>query len=93
MAILQAFGVHENFGPVWRARTFVLARLTSFNCDTDDLRWTVAALAMRVLGAAWAFGLRQLDRWARSVLRRAWQGARFAADPSDADSMVAAGGR
>jgi hypothetical protein len=93
MTILQAFGVCENFGPVWRAHTFVLARLTSFNCETSDLGWTVAALALRVLGMAWAFGQRQLGRWARGVLRRAWQGARFAADLSDADSMVAAGRR
>jgi hypothetical protein len=93
MIILQAFGARESFRPFWRAHTFVLARLTSFNCDTSDLRWTVAALAVRVLGIAWAFGQRQLDRWARSVLRRAWQGARFAADLPDADSMVAAGGR
>jgi hypothetical protein len=93
MMILQAFGARESLGPFWRARTFVLARLTSFNCDPSDLRRTVAALALRVLGTAWAFGQRQLDRWARRVLRRARQGARFAADLPDADSMVAAGGR
>jgi hypothetical protein len=93
MMILQAFGVRENFGPFWRAHTFVLARLTSFNCDVGELRWTVAALGLRVLGMAWTFGERQLARWARSVLRRAWQGARFAADLRHADRAVAAGRR
>jgi hypothetical protein len=93
MMILQAFGARESFRPFWRAHTVVLARLTSFNCDTSDPRRTVAALALRGLGMAWAFGQRLLDRWARNVLRRAWQGARFAADLPDADSMVAAGGR
>jgi hypothetical protein len=93
MTILQAFGARENFRPFRRAHTFVGARLTPFNCDIRDLCSTVATLVFRVLGMAWAFGQRQLDRWARSVLRRAWQGARFAAELSDADSMVATGGR
>ena len=93
MMILQEFGGRESFGPFRRAHTFVLASLAPFNCDTSDPRWTVAALAVRVLGVALTFGQRQLDRWARNVLRRAWQGARFAADLSDADSMVATGGR
>ncbi len=95
MMILQAFGARESFGPVWRAyaqlHALVLARLISFN--SGDLRWAIAAMALRLLGAAWAFGERQLGRWARRVLRRAWQGARFAAEMSDADTMVAAGGR
>jgi hypothetical protein len=91
MMTLQAFGARGNFGPVRRAHTVVLARLATFNCDTGDLRWTVAALALRLLGAASAFGHRQLARWARSVVRRAWQGARFAADLADADTTVATG--
>ena len=95
MMILHAFGARESFGPVWRAQVkvhaFVWARLISFN--SGDLRCGMAALALRLLGAFWAFGERQLARWARRVLRRAWQGARFAAAMSDADTMVAAGGR
>jgi hypothetical protein len=107
MMILQGFGARESFGPVWRAyaqiharvlaqvlaqvHTFVLARLLSFN--SGDLRWAIAAMALRLLGAVLAFAERQLARWARRVLRRAWQGARFAAEMSDADTMVAAGGR
>ena len=94
MMILQAFGARESFGPVRRAyaqihaqihaqvfaqvHAFVWARLISFN--SGDLRWAVAAMALRLLGAFWAFGERQLSRWARRVLRRAWQGARFAAE-------------
>jgi hypothetical protein len=91
MMILQAFGDRQSPGPVWRAQAFVLRRLISFNCG--DLRWTIAALALRLLGAAVAFGQRQLSRWARRVLRRAWRGARFAAVSKHADTMVAAGGR
>jgi hypothetical protein len=103
MTILQAFGARENFGPLWRAyaeihaqvharvHSFVLPRLISFN--SGDLRWAVAAMALGLLGAAWAFAERQFAQWARRVLRRAWQGARFAAEMSDADTMVAAGGR
>jgi hypothetical protein len=89
MMILQAFGARENFGPLWRAyaqvharvHTFVLARLVSFN--PGDLRWAVTAMALRLLGAVLAFAERQLAHWARRVLRRAWQGARFAAEMSD----------
>ena len=90
MMILQAFGAPENFGPLWRAyaqiharvlarvHAFVLARLVSFN--PGDLRWAVAAMALRLLCAVFACAERQLAHWARRVLRRAWQGARFAAE-------------
>jgi hypothetical protein len=71
--------LRQGFGPLWRARTFVLAHLTAFNCDTGDLRMTVLAVLAQAFEAACAFGQRQLARWARNVLRRAWQGARFAA--------------
>jgi hypothetical protein len=107
MMILQAFGARESLGPVWRAyaqihaqiraharaqvHAFVLARLIAFN--SGDPRWAIAAMVLRLLGAIWAFGERQFAQWARRVLRRAWQGARFAAEMSDADTMVAAGGR
>jgi hypothetical protein len=83
----------QGFGSLCRAHTFVLLRLTSFNCGTGDLRWTVLVLALHALDAASAFAQRQLSRWARGVLRRAWQGARFAGERHHADSMVAAGGR
>jgi hypothetical protein len=95
MMILQAFGARQSFAPFSRAHTqvhaFVLGRLTAFN--SGDLRWAVIAMVLRLLGAIWACAERQLSLWARSVLRRAWQGARFAAERRAADSMVAAGGR
>jgi hypothetical protein len=76
---------------VAQALTFVLGRLTAFN--SGDVRWAILAMVLRLLGAALALAERQLSLWARSVLRRAWQGARFAAQRRAADSMVAAGGR
>jgi hypothetical protein len=93
MTILHIFAVRESFGPLWRVQAFVLARLISFNCGSEDIRWAIVALVLHSLRVAGAFGQRQFGLWARSVLRRAWQGARFAADMTDADSMVAAGGR
>jgi hypothetical protein len=93
MTVLDIPAIRQSFGPLWRVQTFVLAHLTSFNCDPADLRWTIVTLALRALDTASAFGQRQLTRWARAVLRRAWQGARFAAELHHADSMVAAGGR
>ena len=97
MMILQAFGSRDSFGPVWRGyaqiharvparvlaqvNTFVVVRLVSFN--SGDLRGTVAAMVLRVLGAVLAFAERQLAHWARRVLRRGWQGASFAAEISD----------
>ena len=109
MMILQAFGAGENFEPVRRAyariiaqgfaqaqahaqaHAFVWARLIPFN--SGDLRWAIAAMTLRLLGAAWAFAERQFAQWAQRVLRRAWHGARLAAQMSDADTMVAAGRR
>ena len=95
MASLQAFGARESLGPFCRAQVqvvaFVLGRVTAFN--SGDLRWAIIAMALRLLGAIWAFAERQLGLWANRVLRRAWQGARFAAAITAADTMVAAGGR
>lgn len=87
------YDLRESSGPLWRTRIFVLTRLAPFNAGSDDLRWTILALVLRALAAAGAFGQRQLSLWVRRVLRRAWQGARFAADLTAADTMVAAGGR
>ena len=61
--------------------------------DADAEIKAEAMQLLRLLGAAWAFAERQLGLWANRVLRRAWQGARFAAERHAADSMVAAGGR
>lgn len=93
MTLLYDLGLRESSGPPWRTRMFVVTRLASFNGCSNDLRWTMLALVLRALAATGAFGQRQLSRWARRVLRRAWQGARFAAHLTAADTMVAAGGR
>jgi hypothetical protein len=91
MMILQTFGARQGPGLLCRVQAFVLTRLIAIN--HGDLRLLLAALALRLLGEAVAFGERQLSRWARHVLRRAWQGARFAAANQHADTMVAARGR
>jgi len=66
--------------------------LISIHCSSGDLRWAIAALALRWLVALEAFVERLLVSLARNVMGRALQGARFAAGISAADSMVAAGG-
>jgi hypothetical protein len=91
MMILQSFGARQPHDAWCRIQAIVLTRLIAFN--QGDLRWALAAFALRLLGAAAAFAERQLSRWARQVLRRGWQGARFAAVKRHADSMVAARGR
>ena len=91
MMILQSFGTRSH-PDVWcRVQAFVLTRLIAIN--QGDLRLLLAALVLRLLGGAAAFGERQLSRWTRHVLRRAWQGARSAAVRQHADTMVAARGR
>lgn len=93
MMVAHFFAAREGLQPLWRAQAFVGTRLAAFNGDAAGLRWVIVALAVRSLGAVSTLVQRQLDRWARNVLRRAWQGARFAAELRPADTMVAAGGR
>ena len=97
MMILYDVGIRGNFGLFWRAQTWVfqtwaLERLISFNCAGGDVRWAIIALALRSFTAAWVFGQRQFVLLVRNVAGRVGQGACFAADITDADSMVAAGG-
>ena len=97
MMILCDFGIRGNFGPLWRGQTWAfqtwaLERLISFNCAGGDVRWAIIALALRSFTAAWVFGQRQFVLLVRNVAGRVGQGACFAADITDADSMVAAGG-
>ncbi|MBU6456919.1 MAG: hypothetical protein KGQ48_05195 [Bradyrhizobium sp.] len=92
MTVLQLPATSQNV-ELCRVRTFLLSHLASFNCGAGDLRWTILVLALHVFNAAGSFAQRQLARWARGVLRRAWQGARFASHQRHADSMVATGGR
>ena len=89
MMILYGFG---GFRPFWRAQAWALEHLISVHCASGDFRWAIAALALRSLAKLEAFAQKQLVCLARNVMGRAWQGARFAADLTDADRMVAAGG-
>jgi len=89
MMILCNFG---SFRPVWRAQAWAVEHLVSIHCTSGDLRWAIAALALRWFAALEVFAYKQLVALARNVMGRAWQGARFAQGMTDADSMVAAGG-
>jgi hypothetical protein len=89
MMILYGFGALR---PFWRAQAWALEHLISVHCSGGDVRWTVAALALRLFAALQVFAQRQLVALACNVMGRAWHGARFAADLTDADTMVAAGG-
>ena len=97
MMILYGFG---GFRPFWRAQAWAAGHLISVHCSSGDLRWALAtlalrafaALALRALAALEAFAEKELLFLARNVMGRALQGARFAADLTNADTMVAAGG-
>jgi hypothetical protein len=86
MMILDGFGFR-------RAQTFALEQLIAFHCSSGDLRWAIAALALRSLSAMWAFGQERSALLVRNALGRIGQKARFAAGLTAADTMVAAGGR
>jgi hypothetical protein len=102
MMILCGLGIRGNFGPLWRAQTWVfqlravqtwaLERLICFNCASGDVRWAIMLLALRSFTAVWVFGQRQFVLSVRNAAGRVGHGARFGADITDADSMVAAGG-
>ncbi|HEX9586554.1 MAG TPA: hypothetical protein VGA15_02245 [Bradyrhizobium sp.] len=89
MMILYGFG---GFRPFWRAQVWAVEHLISVNCASGDFRWAIAALVLRWFGVLEAFAQKQLASLARTVMGRAWQGARFAAHMTDADTMVATGG-
>ena len=88
MMILYGFG---DFRPFWRVQAWAVAQLTPAHCSSGDFRRTIAALALHAFAALEVFMLRQLMSLARNVMVRAWQGARFAADMTAADTTVAAG--
>jgi hypothetical protein len=89
MLILCDFG---SSWPLWRVQTWALERLISFHLS-GDLRWALLALALRSFTAAWAFGQGQFVLLVRSIASRAGKEACFGANVTDADTMVAAGGR
>jgi hypothetical protein len=91
MTILYDFGTRGNFEPLWRAQIWALQRLISFNCAGGDVRWAIIALASRSFAVLWVFGQRQFVLLVRNVAGRVCARACFAADLTDADSMVAAG--
>jgi hypothetical protein len=90
MMILYGFG---GFRPFWRAQVWAVEHLISVCCASGDVRWTIAALALRWFAALEVFAQKQLVCLARTVMGRAWQGARFAAGMTDADTTLATGGR
>src|SRR4051794_20613472 len=107
MMNLDDFGLRAGFGPLWRAptwgfqtwkfqnwafQTWTLERLIFLNCASGDMRWAIIALALRSFTAVLVFGQRQFVLLLRNVAGRLGQRARFAADMTDADTMVAAGG-
>jgi hypothetical protein len=102
MINLDDFGLRAGFGPLWRVQTWgfqtralqtwALERLIFLNCASGDMRWAIIALALRSFTAFWVFGQRQFVLMVRNVAGRLGQRARFAADMTDADTMVAAGG-
>jgi hypothetical protein len=51
--IIDGFGIGRNFEPLWRARIWASERLISFNCNSEDIRWAILALALHWLAAAW----------------------------------------
>jgi hypothetical protein len=89
MMILYGFGT---FRPLSRAHVWATEHLFSVHGASGDCRGAIAALALRSLAALEALVERQLVLLARTIMVRAWQGARFAAEMTDADTMVAAGG-
>jgi hypothetical protein len=90
MMILYGFGT---FRPFWRVQVWAVAHLASVHGTSGDVRWAIAALALRLVAVLEAFVQKQLTSLARNVMGRACYGARFAGDTTDADTMVAAGGR
>jgi hypothetical protein len=92
MVIPDEFGVRGNSWPLWRAQIWILERLISFNCASGDVRWAIIALALRSFTAVWVFGQTQFVLLVRIVAGRSAQRDCFAADITDADTMVAAGG-
>jgi len=88
--------IPTHFGPagqlwhaqMWQARAF--SRLVSLDLMAVDLRFAVACVVTRSLVRA-ADAL--VHHVVRSVMGRAFQGARFAEDITAAATMVAAAGR
>ena len=81
------------FQPLWRAQLWAATHLLFMQDSSGDLCCNVVALAMRGLATLDAFVQKQLSCWAYHNMRRARQGAHFAAAFPAADTMVAAADR
>jgi hypothetical protein len=90
MMFSREFAVHGGLRPLWRVQSWALRSVAAIHCG--DLRWAVVTLGLDACAALDAFMQKQLAAWARKIIARAWQGARFAAEMTDADTTVAAGG-
>jgi len=101
MMFSRSFAVYAGFSPLSRVQSqiqnqiqaWALEYVVSASSPSGDLRWTIAALALRALAALEVLVEKQLVWLARHTMGRALQGARFAGRLGTADSMVAAGGR
>jgi hypothetical protein len=91
MMIFFDFGLRGGLGPRWGAQTSALERLILAQSAGCDVRFALVALALHSLVALELFVQNQLASWAHNIMTRAWQGACFAAELTDADSTVAAG--
>ncbi|MFY9957396.1 hypothetical protein [Bradyrhizobium sp.] len=87
MMFSREFAVHGGLRPLWRVQSWALSVAASHCGD-----WAVVSLVLDACAALDAFMQKQLAAWARKIIARAWQGARFAAEMTDADTTVAAGG-
>jgi hypothetical protein len=85
MEILEGFGFRY-------ARCSALEHLMTIDCCVGDLRWALAALALRGFMAMWARGQRGFTRLVANAARHAGGKAGSAAGIAAADTMVAAGG-
>ena len=82
-----------SFQPLWRAQLWAATHLLFAQASSGDLRCDIVALAVRGLTALEAVAEKQLSSWANHNMRRAGQGAAFAASITPAATMVAAGDR
>lgn len=82
-----------SFQPLWRAQLWAATHLLLVHDSSGDLRCDIVTLALRGLAALDAFVEKQLSCWAHHNMRRARQGAHFAAKITAADTMVAAADR
>jgi hypothetical protein len=71
--------------PLWRAQVWACDHLSSLDCASGDPRQAIVTLLSQSLNAAG-------NSIVKTIVGRAWQGARFAERLTAADTMVAAGG-